>query len=525
MSKIAQFFPKSRQKWLQYFLAMYPVLLGTSLFAFNGFIDNFMVGKYNGVASVSTANTWTNMVIGLILGVAAAGGVVSAQLFGAKKYHSLVKMSKFRYIFTTSLVLILILLSLVMPEKLNGLFLKPPRDYLTNLEATKLYERNLEMANSYLRITTLQWLILSITGNMGNQLREIGHSRVTMYWGIGSVLTNISLNATLIYGFDLGVEGAAWASVASRIVELVVGTIYIHLHKLPLRFKIWTLFNVDKQTIKLFFRQFALFFSFASMIAIVNFRNFFYDWGYPQDSIYKGVGAAAVLGLTNAIMNVFTSVFAGAGVMAANFVGSELGKGNVDQAKINSLELKGFNTLVATCSSTLLAIIAIFIPSMTFLVNASDPTIDVHGQLYEVRNTLWVIALFFPLWIFYTTTFRNGVSGGKTLWFSLGDWLLNALQIGYVALVMGPMRQNSILIQNHFWLAYVIFFLSDFTKLIWQETAYKLVDWAQPIVNNVIESETALGNTKLKNSEPKDAELENLDNLNQNVESIEIDQQ
>lgn len=481
MNFLTKFFPSSRSKWRQYFIALYPVVLGTSLFSLNGFIDNFMVGKYNGVAAVSAANAWTNIVIGLVLGVAAAGGIISAQLFASKKYDKLVQMARFRYFFTMVLVIFIVLLVLIIPTQLIQLFLKQPK----SPDEMMLYNRNIEMSQSYLKITVLQWLIFSISGNLGSQLREIGHSRITMYWGIASIITNITLNATLIYGFDLGVEGAAWASVASRVVELSVGLIYLKICKLPISFKLWTIFYFNKDIVFSFFRQFALFFSFSTMIALINFRNYFYDLGYPQGSIGVGVGASSVLGLTGAIMNVFTSIFSATGVMAANFVGYELGKGNIVAAKINSNELKGFNTLMAIISGLLVALVAAFVPSMTFLVNVSDINVDTGAQLREVRNTLFVVAMFFPLWIWYTTSYRNSVSGGKSFWGSFGDWFLNLIQIGWAWIVMVWMKDHSNTLKENFWLAYSIFYLFDFTKLIWQEFTYKLVDWAQPITNEV----------------------------------------
>ncbi len=506
MNFLTKFFPSTKSKWHQYFKTLYPVVLGSSLFSLNGFIDNFMVGKYNGVASVSAANAWTNIVIGLILGVAAAGGIISAQFFASKKYDSLVQMARFRYVFTTVLVVIMAILALVIPRQFVQVFLKQPQD------ASELfvYENNLVMAESYLKITVLQWLFFSVSGNLGNQLREIGHGRVTMYWGVASIFTNVTLNATLIYGFDLGVEGAAWASVMSRIVEITIGILYLKILKLPISFRLWTIFKFNKLIIKLFFSQFALFFSFSSMIGIVSFRNYFYDLGYPQGSIGSGIGAAAVLGLTNAIMNVFTSVFSASGIMAANFVGYELGQGNVKQAKINSNELKGFNTLMAVIGSLIIVIVALFVPKMTFLVNAGDKNIDTIAQLKNVCYTLLVISLFFPLWIWCTTSYRNSVSGGKSFWFSFGDWILNVIQLGWAWSLMVWIKDRSIVLEQNFWLTYMIFFMFDFTKLIWQEIAYNLIDWAQPIENMFATTPVgALENIAQENQKPTSNLTEN----------------
>ncbi|WP_128008515.1 hypothetical protein [Mycoplasma sp. ATU-Cv-508] len=52
--------------------------------------------------------------------------------------------------------------------------------------------------------------------------------------------------------------------------------------------------------------------------------------------------------------------------------------------------------------SVLVVIVASFAPLMTFLVDTRDPNVDTGAQLIEVRNTLYVIALFYPVWIWFT---------------------------------------------------------------------------------------------------------------------------
>ncbi len=459
------------------------------LFALNGFIDNFMVGKYNAVAAISAANQWTNIVNGIVIGVAAAGGVVSAQLFYSRRYQAFKQMARFRYVLTTGMTLVIAILAWIIPDELNSLFLKRP-EHLASEEVQ--YAKNLAMAREYIQITALQWILFSISGNLGIQLREVGKGHVTVYWGVGTLSMNITLNAILIYGFDVGVKGAAWASVAARMVAIIVGFTFVVKTNSQLRFAPWTVFSFDWHTTKLFFARFALFFAYTTMVALVTFRSYFYDMGYPQGSLGQGIGATAVLGLSNAIMNVFTTAFAGVGVMAANFVGSELGNGRIESAKIHSNQLKGFNTSMSVALSVLVVIVASFAPLMTFLVDTRDPNVDTGAQLIEVRNTLYVIALFYPVWIWFTTTYRNGVSGGRTFVFSLTDWLFNLAQIGWAWIVMGPLKDAWPALEGRFWLAYIVFFTSDIFKLIAQEINYYTIDWAQVIDAAHVEADNAL---------------------------------
>lgn len=121
--------------------------------------------------------------------------------------------------------------------------------------------------------------------------------------------------------------------------------------------------------------------------------------GYPVGStnLGEGVSGLAVLALTGAIMNIFTTTFAAAPAMAANFVASELGKGNLEQAKINSDEIKGFNTVVAAGLSLLLLAFSFIVPHMEFMVSAGEggatgTKLDTHAFLEQVSYSTMAIA-------------------------------------------------------------------------------------------------------------------------------------
>ncbi|WP_128008516.1 MATE family efflux transporter [Mycoplasma sp. ATU-Cv-508] len=273
---LGSFFPSDARQWKRYFLVFYPVILGAMLFALNGFIDNFMVGKLNAVAAISAANQWTNIVNGIVIGVAAAGGVVSAQLFYSRRYQAFKQMARFSLRANDWHDFGNCDFSLNHSHELNSLFLKRP-EHLASEEVQ--YAKNLAMAREYIQITALQWILFSISGNLGIQLREVGKGHVTVYWGVGTLSMNITLNAILIYGFDVGVKGAAWASVAARMVAIIVGFTFVVKTNSQLRFAPWTVFSFDWHTTKLFFARFALFFAYTTMVALVTFRSIFLRHG------------------------------------------------------------------------------------------------------------------------------------------------------------------------------------------------------------------------------------------------------
>lgn len=497
---LAKHIPSTKEKWKFYFKLFYPMILGSSLFALNGFVDNFMVGHiHQGASALSAVNSWTGIIVGIYVGISASGSIAMAKHYFAKDYKKAQDMYKFRILFSIAFALLFSIFMLIFPNEMIGVFLKNH----DSLESTN-YNIAMENARSYARIITLQWVLMAVTYNLGNPLREIGHGKVTMMWGIGTLSSNIILNATFMYGVGMGVEGAAWASVVGRLVALTWGIIYIILKKVEIGFNILTIFNFKKSAIKEFFKNWFIFVSLSTTMVFIILRNYFYDAGYTVSSntIGVGVGAMSVIALTGAIQNVFTTTFAALSSMSANVIGAELGKGNINQAKINGFELKGFVTLMSTIMSLFIVIIALCIPYMSFLSKDQFKNgvlvFDSSAQLRTVKNSLFVIALFYPMWIWFSASYRIASSTGKGKWFAFVDWFVSGpIQLAWVATIMLGIVPNSTLLQDNFWISYGLFFLSDIIKLVCQEILFAKLKWDALISKEKLIEEKILGEDEI----------------------------
>ena len=83
--------------------------------------------------------------------------------------------------------------------------------------------RTLELAIDYLRIIVPSMPVLALAMASGGVLRAVGAARLSMTSTLAGGLVNAILDPILIFGLDLGIEGAAWASVAARFAVLAVG--------------------------------------------------------------------------------------------------------------------------------------------------------------------------------------------------------------------------------------------------------------------------------------------------------------
>ncbi|MGI9436063.1 MAG: MATE family efflux transporter, partial [Geminicoccaceae bacterium] len=83
--------------------------------------------------------------------------------------------------------------------------------------------RTHELAAEYLSIIIPSMPILALAMGMGGALRAVGAARLSMASTLTGGLVNAVLDPILIFGLDLGIAGAAWASVAARFAVLAVG--------------------------------------------------------------------------------------------------------------------------------------------------------------------------------------------------------------------------------------------------------------------------------------------------------------
>ncbi len=81
----------------------------------------------------------------------------------------------------------------------------------------------LEVASKFLAITLPANVPMALGMAMSGLLRAVGDARRAMYVTLTGAIVTAILDPLLIFGFGLGVYGAAWASVVARLTWLYVG--------------------------------------------------------------------------------------------------------------------------------------------------------------------------------------------------------------------------------------------------------------------------------------------------------------
>ena len=198
--------------WQQLLIFFFPILLGTFFQQLYNTADAMIVGKYVGKQALAAVGGSTgnliNLIVGFFVGLASGATVIISQFYGARKQNDVSRTVH------TAVALALAggaVLTLV------GYFLSP-----TLLQWMNTPEDVMEPAVTYIRIYFLG-MIPSLIYNIGSGiLRAVGDSQRPLYFLVAACMTNIVLDLLLVMGADMGVAGAAIATILSQTVSAIL---------------------------------------------------------------------------------------------------------------------------------------------------------------------------------------------------------------------------------------------------------------------------------------------------------------
>ena len=198
--------------WKQLLLFFFPIVLGTFFQQLYNTADAIIVGKAVGKEALAavggSTGTLINLLVGFFVGLASGASVIIAQLFGARRAQDVS-----RAVHTT------IALALSSGALLTAVGLLCAGGIL---EMMGTPQEVMAYALPYLNIYFLG-MIPQLVYNIGSGvLRAVGDSRRPMLFLICAALTNIVLDILLVLGLNLGVRGAAIATVLSQVVSAVL---------------------------------------------------------------------------------------------------------------------------------------------------------------------------------------------------------------------------------------------------------------------------------------------------------------
>lgn len=226
-----------------FYAALFPLLIIISLqnlisYSVN-MADNIMLGAYSQNALSGAA--LVNQVFFLIQQAAVVIGdglvVIASQYWGQKRMEPIRQITGMVLKIAFCLGIFLILLCSLFPDAILGFF--------TSDTAI------LSEAGSYLQIIKYTFLLYLVTQVLLSALRSVETVRIAFVISCVSLVVNVSINYTLIYGRfgfpELGIRGAAIGTMISRCLEFLI--VFIYVIKIDKKLKLFSdkaVFHIDK---------------------------------------------------------------------------------------------------------------------------------------------------------------------------------------------------------------------------------------------------------------------------------------
>ena len=200
--------------WKQFLLFSVPLLIGNLFQQLYNTVDSVVVGNFIGseaLAAVGSSNSLINLIIGMFLGIATGAGVIISQYYGAGDEQ------KLSWAVHTCIALSLIggvALSIlgVLASPLILKWMGTPEDVM-------------EGSVVYLRIFFSGSLFNLVYNMTAGVLRAVGDSRRPLYYLAVSSAVNVVLDLVFVVGFQMGIAGAAWATIIAQAVSALLALV------------------------------------------------------------------------------------------------------------------------------------------------------------------------------------------------------------------------------------------------------------------------------------------------------------
>lgn len=211
-----------------------PILISNVFQQLYNTTDTMIVGNFMGsqaLAAVGATSSLFELIVGFAIGVGNGMGIVIARHYGAKEKELVKKSVAGAIVVGVVLTLFIMLISLLLLHPLLTLLQTP--------------ENIIGQAYDYIFIIMI-FVGVTIAYNLGaGVLRAIGDSMTALYILILAAVFNVILDLLFIVKFQMGVQGAAFATIVAQGMAALLCIFYI-LRKVRLLIPSKRHFKLDK---------------------------------------------------------------------------------------------------------------------------------------------------------------------------------------------------------------------------------------------------------------------------------------
>lgn len=403
-----------RDFYAQVVAVVVPIIIQNTVSNVVSLLDNVMVGRVGTLqmSAVAIVNQLLFVFNLCIFGGLAGAGIFATQYAGAHDDKGVRDCFRVKWMIALSMLACALVVLIAFPKRLIGM-------YLAQETAQADAAATLGFGMDYLTVMLWGLLPFGVSQVYASTLREVGETRLPMFASVAAILVNLVFNYFLIFGKcgfpELGVTGAAIATVLSRYVETAIIMVYTHMksHHFGFIRGAYRSLRVPKPLMISILRR--------GTPLLVN--EFLWSSGMAvllQCYSVRGLDVVAACNIATTVSNLFKVVFLSMGNAVAIMVGQALGANDIERAKNCTWRLMtlsvGSNLIMAT-------LLALFAPAIPNIYNTEPHVRQIATQL------IYVVAVMMPAYSFSHCCYFTLRSGGKTiitfLFDSVFTWCVN----------------------------------------------------------------------------------------------------
>ncbi|HII4499125.1 TPA: MATE family efflux transporter [Clostridium perfringens] len=309
-------------------------------------VDTLMVGALGEIqlSAVSIANNLFFVLTILMFGLAGGSNIMISQYWGKGNVKTIHKILAIMYRVCLLITGIFIFIALFLPKYFMGIF--------TTDKAV------IDFGASYLRIVCIGYLFYSITNCTIMMLRSVKTVSISIIVYTASLVVNSILNWILIFGNlgapELGISGAAIATVCARITEFSIVLVFMFIYERKIGLKLEHLLKLDKEILK----------DYVGLCTPVLCNELLWAIGASMISVIVGRMGTEVVAANsiNGVAHQFVTVFIfGMSNATAVIIGNTIGEGKKEKAKEYAYSIGIFSVVMGCISGLMILLIKPFV--------------------------------------------------------------------------------------------------------------------------------------------------------------------
>lgn len=390
----------TRQYYKHVIVILLPILLQNVITNFVGLLDNIMVGQVGteAMSGVAIANQLLFVFNLFMFGGLSGAGIFAAQFFGKGDHEGVRQTMRAKMIIALAGVVLFALVFWFLGGNLIKAFLHEGNE---GLDLALTFESGVQ----YLHIMILELVPFALALVYASTLRESGETVVPMAASIIAMIVNMAGNYILIFGKfgapELGILGAAIATVIARCVECIILLVYTHKNSAKFVFiqKLYKSFYIEGKLARDMLKKGSPLLAnellWSAGMAILN-----------QCYSQRGLEVVSATNISSTIGNLFSCLVFSIGTTITIIIGQHLGAGLLEEAVNDFKKIVVMSMALCVIVGSVLAVVA---PLLSNIYNTTD---NVRAM---ASRFMLVIGIFMPVNAFINCCYFTLRSGGKTI--------------------------------------------------------------------------------------------------------------